>query len=192
MRAFASLLGVVTVAGVALSDLGACAPPDPVHDRAVARLGNEQGSPGELHRAGQPCATCHNAKSGPADSDFSVGGTVFAMRASRVGVEGVRVELTDSEGTSPPLVVTNCAGNFWVTRATWDPVLPIVSVRLSKDTTIRAKHPLIGGAASCADCHEETSARSDPLTKVGAIYLFDDMVAPRTPHCAADQGSRQP
>src|SRR5256885_5077120 len=52
---------------------------DPVHDARVDALGPEiDGVPrGPLHRRGQPCLTCHGG-SGPANTELSVAGTVFA------------------------------------------------------------------------------------------------------------------
>ena len=167
---------------VVLCTFGACTPPDPVHDRAVDKLGDETGNADEFHRAGQPCATCHNSKSnGPADTDFSVAGTVFATPKTLVGVEGVIVEITDSAGTSPPPMKTNCVGNFWTPRGTWDPVLPIVKVKMTKDKTVRPMLSPIGQAASCAECHQAKVYASDPLSKLGAIYLFDGPAVPPPP-----------
>jgi len=166
---------------------GACLP-DPVHEHAVARLGDETpAGPSEFHRAGQPCATCHNAKDGPARSDFSAGGTIFATRSPLIGVEGVVVELTDSAGTSPVPVATNCAGNFWFLRSRWNPVLPIVSVRTTKNGVTREMKTLVGGAASCADCHEARATPNDPLSKLGPVVMFEDAApASATPACPVD------
>lgn len=152
---------------------GACLP-DPVHDRAVERLGGESSAgTSRFHRAGQPCATCHNAKDGPAQSDYSAAGTIFASPSSLVGVDGVTVELVDSAGTSPIPVVTNCVGNFWFLRSQWNPVLPITSVRLRANGVIREMKSLIGGTPSCADCHEAKTTPQDPLSKLGPIIMFD-------------------
>jgi hypothetical protein len=173
--------------------IGACAP-DPVHERAVERLGEEHaGGPSAFHRAGQPCATCHNAKDGPASSDFSVAGTIFDRRSALVGVDGATVEFVDSAGTSPVPVGTNCTGNFWIPRSLWNPVLPIVTVRVSKNGVRREMKSLIGGTASCADCHQATIPL-DPLTKIGPIFLFDEGGPPAapTPSCPVDPVLRAP
>lgn len=177
-----------------LISAGACAP-DPVHERAVERLGEESAAgPSEFHRAGQPCATCHNAKNGPAQSDFSVAGTVFERRSSLVGLDGAGVVLVDSAGTSPVPVGTNCVGNFWVPRSLWNPVLPIVSVRVTKNGVTREMKGPIGGAASCADCHQTRTSPEDRLTKMGAIFVFDEgnpAPAP-APACPVDPVLRSP
>lgn len=169
-----SVPGVAVAILVALAT-GACLSlPDPVHDRAVERLGAEDPiGPGALHRAGQPCATCHGP-SGPAATDFSIAGTVFAGPGSLVGVGGARIDLVDAAGTRPPVstpITTNCVGNFWIARSTWDPVFP-VHVIVSKGDTRREMKSDIGRAASCADCHAKTS--TDPFGKAGPVTLFPD------------------
>ena len=158
-----------------------CSAPDPIHDDAVAKLGPEKGSANEFHRAGQPCGTCHSAKTGPAKTDFSVAGTVFATPASLVGVENATIAMVDSAGTSPDPVTTNCVGNFFIARSAWDPVLPITSVTIALGaTTVKMKSP-IGGTASCATCHLATTAPPNPQTKLGAVWLFDPASAPPPP-----------
>lgn len=71
----ASFAGAAVVAAIA-----GCST-DPVHDAEVAALGPEvPGMPKSLyeyHRAGQPCLVCHGGE-GPAHTQFSFGGTVFA------------------------------------------------------------------------------------------------------------------
>ena len=160
------------VLACALLVLGGACLPNPVHDRAVERLGPESANgPSGFHRAGQPCATCHQAD-GPATTDFSVAGTVFANTTSLVGVDGATIQLVDAAGTSPPAtkpVLTNCVGNFAVLRSEWDPTFPVLA-RVSKNGVTRTMNTSIGRAASCSDCHVTRPA--DPLTRVGAITLF--------------------
>lgn len=150
---------------LAAATCASCTLPDPVHDRAVERLGPEgPDGPSPLHRAGQPCATCHD--------DFSVAGTVFDGEASTVGVEGARIHLVDALGTSPPHVkpvVTNRAGSFFVRRSDWSPVFPI-RVRISKDGSETVMKSDIGRAASCADCHAPPGSPAG-LTKDGPVWI---------------------
>lgn len=152
--------------------VGACLP-NPVHDREVERLGPETANgPSGFHRAGQPCATCHQAD-GPADTDFSIAGTVFASGSSLVGVDGATVQLVDAAGTSPPAskpVNTNCVGNFAILRSDWDPAFPVL-VRVTKNGITRTMNTSIGRAASCSDCHVTRPA--DPLSRVGPVTLFE-------------------
>lgn len=167
-RAFSVSLSLAT-----LLVAGAACLPNPVHDRAVDRLGPETANgPSGFHRAGQPCATCHQAD-GPADTDFSIAGTVFASESSLVGVDGATVQLVDSAGTSPPAskpVLTNCVGNFAILRSDWDPAFPVL-VRVTKNGMTRTMNTSIGRAASCSDCHVTRPA--DRLSKVGSVTLFE-------------------
>jgi cytochrome c553 len=149
---------------------------DPVQRDAVNALGKETpGGAGEFHRSGQPCGVCHQA-GGNADTDFSVAGTIFAGPNNLIGVEGARVDLVDSAGTSPPLatpLLTNCVGNFYVKRSDWDPSFP-VAVRISKAGSSRTMRSAVGRAASCADCHHAKIPLDDPFSEVPHVYLFDD------------------
>lgn len=157
----------------------ACTLPDPVHDRAVEALGPEgpEGA-GPLHRPGSRCALCHNATNGPASSDFSVAGTVYAGPTNLTPVEGARIHLVDALGTSPPAlspVLTNAAGNFWVERSEWNPVFP-VRVKVTKDAAETIMKSDIGRAASCADCHDAKVPPSSPFAKDGPVWI--DVNAP--------------
>jgi hypothetical protein len=145
----------------------ACTLPDPVNDRAVERLGPEgPEGPSALHRPGQPCTACHR---------YTMAGTVFAGPTSDVGAAGVRVVLVDALGTSPPAtkpVVTNRAGNFWVTREEWEPVFP-VKVTLVKGTSEVVMRSEIGRSASCATCHETAPSLTSPFTRDGRIWITE-------------------
>lgn len=148
---------------------------DPVQKDAVSSLGKEKGKANETHRAGQPCGVCHQA-GGEASSDFSIAGTVFAGPGSLVGVEGARIDLVDSAGTSPPIdkpVLTNCVGNFFVRRSDWNPAYPI-AVRVSKNGVSRTMQTEIARASSCAECHVAKVPLDDPFSQVTQIYLFAD------------------
>ena len=152
---------------------GACTVEDPVHEARVDALGGEtSGGPSAFHRAGQPCGACHGPD-GPAKSDFSIAGTVFAGKDALVGVENAVVQLVDAQGTSPTFAVTtNCAGNFFIARDAWNPKFP-VQVRVSKGDATRTMNTGIHRASSCAECHEAKSPPADPLRKAPAVFLFD-------------------
>ena len=177
-----------TLTGTALALVPGCTP-DPVQHDAVKALGKESaGGPNEFHRAGQPCATCHQA-GGDADTDFSVGGTIFAGPDNLIGVEGARIDLVDANGTSPPIVkpvLTNCVGNFFVLRSDWDPAFPI-AVRVTKGGVTRTMRSPIGRASSCADCHKAKLPPDDPLSSLPHVFLFSDVdPAGKAVSCAID------
>src|SRR5690348_913971 len=94
MRLWERLLVVLAAIGASPS----CS--DPVHSDEVAALGPEADGvrPGPLHRAGQPCMTCHGG-SGPAGAVFAVAGTVFKTADAREGIADVQVSMSDSTAT---------------------------------------------------------------------------------------------
>jgi hypothetical protein len=148
---------------------------DPVHEFKVSALGDEKGEANEFHRAGQPCTVCHQAN-GKAQTDFSVAGTVFGGADGLVGADGVRIDLVDSRGSSPPTTVrTNCVGNFFVPRSEWDPAFPLL-VRLTRGGVTRTMRSAIGQEGSCAGCHKAELPLKDPLTTIGHLFVF-----PNTP-----------
>jgi hypothetical protein len=139
---------------------------DPTHDRAVAALGREaSGVPeGPLHRPGQPCLTCHG-DSGPASSEFTLGGTVYALFREDAPAAGAVVRVEDITGRTLSLL-TNAAGNFWVTPAQWVPTYPIqMKVTLGGVSKQMTTH--VGRAGSCADCHREPPSQTSP----GHVYI---------------------
>lgn len=99
---------------------------NPVTNRTIDALGPEQpGVPrGPLHRAGQPCVTCHGP-SGHATPAFSFAGTIYqSAAADSPPAAGVKVVVTDANGTEGA-ITTNQAGNFYVRQTTWNPVFPL-------------------------------------------------------------------
>jgi cytochrome c553 len=156
-RGLALPLAVLAAAAVA-----AACNTDPVHTNAVNALGPEvAGIPkGEFHRAGQPCATCHGDE-GPANTTFSVAGTVFfgpANTSAPVGVGNATVTLED-DTQSRFTVSTNCVGNFFVQPGDWPghpqfPVLVTISGQPEGSTLTLSMQSHIGRAASCAECHQ--------------------------------------
>jgi hypothetical protein len=139
---------------------------DPVHDDAVSDLGGEAaGVPvGPLHRPGQPCVTCHGS-SGPAESEFSVAGTVYLLSRQDTPAGGALVEILDVTG-AVRTVLTNEAGNFWIVRDDWTPAFPYrAKVTLGAVTKQMIAH--VSRARSCADCHVSPPGQTSP----GHIYL---------------------
>jgi len=158
---------------------------DPALTDAVDALGNEtQGiERGPYHRAGQSCTTCHQGGGPASDFPFTVAGTVFAQPLRQVGVEAAEIRMTDADGTKY-IAKTNCAGNFYVTAAEWDPKFPIL-VEVAKGGVRRSMKGPIGRNASCAFCHSFDLPVKDKTSMVSHIYLFSGD-EPGSPEGAAD------
>jgi hypothetical protein len=171
------------VLGALVFAMASCA--DPVLSDAVDALGNETSGidKGEFHRAGQPCATCHQEGGPASDFPFTVAGTVFAQPLRQVGVESAEVRMTDADGTKYT-AKTNCVGNFFVTPSEWQPKFPIL-VEVGKNNVRRSMRSAIGRDASCASCHSSELEPADPLSQVGHIYLYG-ADEPGSPEGAAD------
>lgn len=149
----------------ALLALAACQL-DPAHDDAVNALGGEaQGvRAGPLHRPGQPCLTCHTSK-GPAP-DFAVAGTVFDVRGSTTGLQGVTVTMTDAAG-EVRRVNTNSAGNFYLQASEWNPAFPMhVQLDYPGEKT-KPMDTRIGRNGGCGECHQGQGS----TTKMPGVYL---------------------
>jgi len=141
-----------------------------VHDSAVSALGPEAANipQGQYHRAGQPCVVCHGSE-GPANTQFSIAGTVFfgpATTASPIGVGNVTVQLED-DAQSKFSVTTNCVGNFWITPAAYNPNFPMLAAVGYAGQPNQSMFTQISRAGSCASCH------SDPpnYDAVGHVYI---------------------
>jgi hypothetical protein len=139
---------------------------DATHDEQVQALGGETpGVPrGPLHRPGQPCLTCHGGL-GPASHQFSVGGTVYAVRSESPPAVGAQVQVEDING-SVYTATTNAAGNFYVPSDTWQPTYPTqMQVSLAGLSQQMATH--VGRNGSCAGCHTSPQGPTSP----GAVYV---------------------
>ncbi len=129
---------------------------DPVHDDAVAALGDERRGvrPGATHRPGQPCLTCHGPQ-GPGSPELSIAGTVYSARGVQEPLSSVLVVLTDAN-QSTRTVVSNEVGNFYVASLSWTPTYP-VSVELQDPRAdnggVKSMVTQIGRSGSCATCH---------------------------------------
>jgi hypothetical protein len=125
---------------------------DPIVDDARDALGPEQaGVPkGPLHRPGQPCLVCHD-DSGPGELVMSLAGTVYKYPDTLDPLSGAFVDFIDSRGRTFT-AATNCAGNFFVQPADYDPHFPVwTSVRYGGVTVDMSTAIFRDG--SCASCH---------------------------------------
>ena len=176
MRRVVTLLSLCVAVGVCAALLWSCG--DPVHDAQVEALGPEASnvSPGPLHRAGQPCLTCHGGR-GPADLELSVAGTVFQTRAAdSLPLLAGTVTIYDAtqlvEGGAPRSAVTNAAGNFYIEASRWSPTYPLhdISVTIEGLAQPTSMHTAVGRDGSCAACHYLPEGR----TSHGRVYLVAD------------------
>jgi hypothetical protein len=152
---------------------------DPVLDDAVTALGpeNPNVAVGPLHRAGQPCVTCHQ-DGGPAALAFVFGGTVYQEEETKTAMSGALVKLTDAKGAHK-VAETNCAGNFYVEGVDFTPTFP-VHVEIDFGATTAAMISHLGIDGSCADCH----TGKDSAKSVDHVYLFpgpSNLPPPRCP-----------
>lgn len=154
----------------------ACA--DPVVDEVVDALGPERsGVPqGPEHRPGQPCVTCHQT-SGPGSPDFSLGGTVYSDQERALPLEGASVEFVDAIGRRHT-EVTNCAGNFYITKDEWEPRFPLWTQVRFRDKSIAMETPIYRDG-SCASCHADPAAQGS----TGHVYVSDEPFDPPTEGC---------
>lgn len=161
-----SLLLVAATAAAALAAPTACV--DTVHEQDVKALGPEQPGvpPGPLHRPGQPCVTCHGG-SGPASLQFSVAGTVYAVKGQPDPAVQAAVQIEDVDGKTWT-VFTNTVGNFFVTVKDFAPHYPtIMSVVSADGNTTQSMTTLDNRDGSCADCHTPTPGPTSP----GPVYV---------------------
>jgi hypothetical protein len=138
---------------IALLGLVALACGNPIHDDAVDSLGSEApGVPaGPYHRPGQPCAVCHSPE-GPANSVFTLAGTVYQYPDSPEPLQNAIVRAVDSSGRHA-FTGTNCVGNFWFQEADFDPVWPVWVAVYYGDPNGNVMHSPIYRNRSCAKCH---------------------------------------
>lgn len=169
------LLGALVIApGLACTN--------PIQDFAIRAAGAEKGGvpEGEFHRAGQQCVICHQ-DGGKSKTSFILAGTIFGQPSKAIGVEGAKVQITDSGG-GKITATTNCVGNFFVKREDFgrDLQFPLL-VRVVKDGRSRSMGSQIGRAADCAFCHRVGLTPDDPsyFGAMPQVYLYgDDEPAP--------------
>lgn len=140
---------------------------DATHDEQVSALGPEAPGvrPGPLHRPGQPCLTCHGG-SGPAKSQFSIGGTVYGVRGQPAPAVGATVQIEDITG-SVGTAQSNQVGNFYILIAEWMPTYPTLpQVTLGNVNQQMITH--VGRDGSCAGCHQSPAGP----TSAGGVYVM--------------------
>jgi hypothetical protein len=143
---------------------------DAVHDDEVQALGPEvSGVPaGPLHRPGQPCLTCHGGI-GPASTQFSAGGTLYALQGQSAAAISAMVQIEDILG-NVWTGKTNAAGNFYVLPSQFSPHYPTQMTVLAADAPSTAAIQMMTVASrdgSCADCHKNPAGPTSP----GPVYV---------------------
>ncbi len=142
---------------------------DPTHDAEVNALGPEPdgGSPGPMHRPGQPCLTCHGGL-GPASVSFVTAGTIYnspyPMMAPLANAE---VHLSDSTGSQIE-TETNAVGNFYVPSTDWNPIFPLGGGALDAGDP-SCSPSQIGVALAAPVGGMCTTAQTSPTTMMSAI-----------------------
>ena len=160
---------VATVLLAMLGAAGSASCIDPIHTDNVTALGGEASGvrEGPTHRPGQPCLTCHGG-SGPGSPEFSVAGTVYAVRGGAQAVEGVSVVLTDANKETRTLV-SNEVGNFYIEASRWAPATPM-RVELQYGGKAKVMKSLIGGNGTCAFCHY---GADNEATHMPPVFMSD-------------------
>jgi hypothetical protein len=139
---------------------------NPVHADAVDALGPEDPNVpiGPLHRAGQPCTTCH-AGSGPGEPDFVVAGTIYRKKRGSEPLVGALVTISSTDGTSVKRT-TNEVGNFYVETSEWSPKFPL-TVALAFGDVRKEMKTKIGRDGGCGGCHRGVGDKA----LMPAVYL---------------------
>lgn len=155
---------------------------DPLRNESIDALGPERRDvpAGPLHRPGQPCLRCHD-DSGNA-SAMVAAGTVFRGIDDFTPAQNVDVMLIDSVGRVA-VAGTNCAGNFFLHRGDFDPVLPLWTTLRFGERVIDMESPL-NKNGDCAACHAE------PVSQASAGHVYMEFDAERAseipfPDCEA-------
>jgi hypothetical protein len=141
---------------------------DPVLDARIDALGPEVAGvlPGALHRPGQPCLLCH--ASGGRAPRFTIAGTLFRTPYAQLPVGGVEVRLIDATRRGF-IAYSNCAGNFFVSAAEYEPVLPMWVSLVKADLHIDMESAM-NKDGDCGFCHQGDKNQ----TSAGHVFLTDD------------------
>lgn len=154
-----------------------CSCGDPLNDNQIAVLGDEQDGfpPSDIHRPGQPCVLCHSEYGG-AEPELSIGGTLFLEPAGNEvprPVAGYTIRIIDSASQIVNLVSNPC-GNFYVTKADFDPAYPLRAelfgpsiVDADETVQLTVMSTRIGRDGSCGSCHSHPASVFSP----GVVYL---------------------
>lgn len=165
----------------------------PIQDHLIEAQGPEVDGleEGSLHRYGQDCFACHDGY-GPGP-EMAFAGTLFATPEDDIPVEAATITVTDATGDSRA-TVSNCAGNFYILRESWDPVyplraeieciLPTEDVDAVPERRRNVMATRINRNGGCASCHQMGPPNAD---SVGQLYCMPEQPETkfrRIPGCA--------
>lgn len=169
----------------------------PVEDALIDAQGDEvEGlEEGPFHRYGQDCFACHNGYGeGP---EMAFAGTVFATPNDDIPVQAATITITDATGESRA-TISNCAGNFYILKESWDPVYPlraeIECILPSADPDVAPEirrnvmATRINRNGGCASCHTRGPANAD---SVGQLYCLPAQPTPEFTVIAGCEGGPQ-
>jgi hypothetical protein len=160
---------ISSIALAALLALTAAACGDPLRDRRIEYLGEDDANFAgtQFHRPGQPCTWCHNSEVGD-QPVMTLGGTLFFRPEGLAPYPagGFVVRLLDSDGKIIRLLANRC-GNFWATPEQFEPVYPMRTriLTLNDDGTESVNVGMgtrIGREGSCGACHSDPKSAFSP------------------------------
>ncbi|MFZ9520905.1 MAG: hypothetical protein ACO3A4_10550 [Silvanigrellaceae bacterium] len=131
----------------------------------LVACGKDEDEGSEFMSPGENCLSCHGSGGKAAkEAQFTLAGTVFSAATSSTdqGLEGVKIDITDSAGKAISLT-SNRVGNFFTSQAI---SYPLKTVKVSKN----GKEASMGTQVSsggCASCHAQPAAGGAP----GRLYL---------------------
>lgn len=162
---------IVTALCVGLLAAFATSCTDPVKDRAIERLGPEQGgvSEGPEHRPGQPCVLCHSDGGPASNHKFALAGTIFETAKGDKGAANVGVYFIDSAGDDRHIVFTNAVGNFYVPESDWPELTFPLKTAIKREGGVPVSmQSTINREGSCNFCHQLPGG--DPRESIGPIF----------------------
>ncbi|MCS6912700.1 MAG: hypothetical protein RMK29_17935 [Myxococcales bacterium] len=154
-----------TLAAVLAAILSACAVPVDLDAVPVAKASCEEPTrdlllPDARMLPGRICQQCHTRGGQGYRFKWTASGTVFVdprVPCNTGGLEGVTVEIFDTNGQLQVALVTNEVGNFF----TDIPIAFPIRARIRRDGIVREmRTPALQG--SCASCHQKEPKNGAP------------------------------
>jgi mono/diheme cytochrome c family protein len=189
MKAIVHALAAVLAALLAAFAAGC---ESPIEDDLIEAQGPEVAGleEGAFHRYGQQCFACHGGY-GPGP-EMAFAGTLFATPDDDIPVQAATITITDATGDTRA-TVSNCAGNFYVLKESWDPVYPLraeIECILPTDdpdaVPERRRNVMatrINRDGGCNSCHQKGPANADSVGQLYCMPEQPDIEFRRVPGC---------